>query len=268
MITDALEELERPDCDFEEVASLVSLDPVLAGRVLRMANSAFFGAVHKADNVEAAICRLGIKECRALLLTVGLMTAMPELPQPHNAKVFWTLSLATALVGHQLALAVGHPAADRVYLAGLLHLLGEGLLAIQFTERFRKAILVAKRDALPLVLSLTEEFGCDYAALGRVILERWAFPADLVDAVAHHLAPELSRRDPLLASLVTAAGGICRARELGLRDIQHTGRPWTDAMPSSFFDAVQAAGHADVTALLESLEPHIDEALDFAATVF
>jgi HD-like signal output (HDOD) protein len=268
VITDALEELERPECDFEEVASLVSLDPVLAARVLRLANSAFFGAVQKAETVEAAICRLGIKECRAMLLTVGLMTAIPELPPPHNAKIFWTSSLASALVAHQLARDLAHPTADRAYLAGLLHLLGEGLLAIKLTERFRLAIDVAHRDGLPLVLSLTEEFGCDFAALGAEILQRWAFPDDLIDAVKYQLTPQESRRDPLLAAIVAASDGICRDHGLGLLERQHTGRSWMQAMPDAFHRAVTAAGYAGLEPLLEHLEPHVQEAIDFAVTVF
>src|SRR5262245_26663867 len=86
--TAALAELDRADCDIAEVASLVSLDPVIAARILRLSNSAFFGMEQKAETVEAAIARLGTRECRGLIVTVALMDSFPSLPAPQNAKVF------------------------------------------------------------------------------------------------------------------------------------------------------------------------------------
>ncbi len=266
--TRALEELERKDCDFEEVASLVALDPVIAARVLRLANSAFFGAQRKADSVEEAIARLGIRECRSLILTVALMEAVPDLPAPHNAKVFWTLSLASALIAERLARDIGYDRPERAYLAGLVHLLGEAVLAIQFTDRFRRACAVTKRDGLPLAVSLTEEFGCDHAALTAKILERWAFPEPVIDAVRVQFTPTARCSDPLLPCLIVAADGICRDRGLGLQENGRRPREWISLLPEHFASGLREAGYADLAVYMGSLDVAIQEAIDFALTVF
>jgi len=265
---EALEELERSECDFEEVASLISLDPVLAGRVLRMANSAYFGAVHKAEDVDSALCRLGIRECRALILTVALMNAVPELPTPMSAKVFWTLSLASALVAQKLAQDLRYEPPERAYLSGLVHLLGEAVLAIQFTDRFRKAIEVSLQDSLPLVVCLTEEFGCDHAALTSHILERWYFPAEVIQAVRYQFTPNYAPEASLLPSLVVASDGICRDFGLGLEDSHYTRRGWVAKLPPAFSQALRSAGHYDLERYLVSLDNDVQEAIDFAVTVF
>ena len=266
--TRALEELERAECDFEEVASLVSLDPVLAGRVLRMANSAYFGAVHKAESVEAGLARMGIRECRALILTVALMDAMPELPAPHNAKVFWTLSLASALVSQQIAVDLEYEPPERAYLAGLVHLLGEAVLAIQFTDRFRRAIEVARRDALPLSVSLTEEFGCDHAGLSAHILTRWSFPQEVIDAVRFQFTPSQSRSSDLLCSLVVAGDGQCRDFGLGLDDPTYVARSWARKLTPGFFEALGSSRAQAIEDYLDGLTPSTQEAIDFATTIF
>jgi len=266
--TRALEELERAECDFDEVASLISLDPVLAGRVLRLANSAYFGAVQRAAGVNAALCRLGIRECRALILTVALMDALPELPAPHNAKVFWTLSLASALVAQRMAQDIGYEPPERAYLAGLVHLLGEALLAIQFTDRFIASIEVGKRDGLPLAVSLAEEFGCDHAGLSAHILERWSFPADVVEAVRCQFVPEACRNAKLLACLIVASDGICRDFGLGLEDATYGRRSWLSKLPSAFGAEIRAVHREGVEAYFDSLSESVHEAIDFATTVF
>jgi HD-like signal output (HDOD) protein len=268
IVTKARTRLEQPDCCFDDVVALLELDPVVAARIVKLASSPAFAGAQRAETLAVAIRRLGIRECHALLLTVGLMTTLPTLPPPHDARVFWTLSLASALVGRLLARELAHGSADRAYLAGLVHLLGEALLAIQFTDRFRTAIDVSRRDRLPLVLSLTEEFGCDHAAVAAVMLRHWDLPADVIDAVQHQLSPQCSRRDPLLAAIVTAGDGACRDCGLGLEDPHYESRSWLRRLPPCFFEAVEAAGHASADALLAELEEPIKEAVRFAHTVF
>ena len=266
--TQALEELEREDCDFDEVASLISLDPVLAGRVVRLSNSAFFGAAQRAETVEAAICRLGIVECRNLILTVALMTAIPDLPEPHNAKVFWTASLASALIAEKIAADIGYSPCERAYLAGLVHLIGEAVLAIQFTERFRRAISTSRADQIPFVPSLTEEFGYDHAAVSARILEHWSFRSEVIEAVRNQFSPSQARTDKLLPCLVVMADGVCRDEGLGLEDPTHAARAWTATLPELAASALRAAGHAEIGEYLDSIEEQIKEAIDFASTVF
>ena len=264
----ALEELERAECDFEEVASLISLDPILAGRILRMANSAYFGAVHKAESVEAALARMGIRECRALILTVALMDAVPELPAPHNAKLFWTLSLSSALVSQHIAGQIGYAPPERAYLAGLVHLLGEAVLAIQFTDRFRLAIEVARRDALPLSVSVTEEFGCDHAGLGAHILRRWSFPDEVIGAVQFQFTPRHCREAAMLSALVVAGDGLCRDLGVRLEDPTYEERAWTALLPESFERALRKATRKGLAECLGEWEAPVQEAIDFATTIF
>ncbi len=264
----ALEELERPDCDFDEVASLVSLDPVLASRILRMANSAYFGAVHKAENVDAALCRLGIRECRALILTVALMDSIPDLPSPVSAKSFWTLSLASALISQKIAEDIGYPSPERAYLAGLVHLLGQAVLAIQFTDRFRHAVELGRRDQLPLVVALTEEFGCDHAGLTAHILRRWSFPEEVTHAIRYQFTPSAARNEALLASLIVAGDGMCRDFELALEDFGYSVRSWLSRIDPCLEQALRAADLGTTVEYFDRLAEPAQEAIDFALTIF
>jgi HD-like signal output (HDOD) protein len=272
----SLAELEREECDFEEIASLIALDPVLAGRVLRLANSAFFGAGKRADTVLAAISRLGLREVRRCLLTVAVMQAIPELPHPHSAKRFWTLSLASALLAQELAQQLAPreaqksgTAADHAYSAGLAHLVGDAVLAVQFTERYRRAIEIARTDAMPLASALSEEFGCDSAALAARVLREWRFAEPVVLAVQRQFAPQHAGPHALLASCVLVADGLCRELGgLGLPGLDGPARGWLPKLAASFTDAVHARSGGGVPEYLDALAERVHECVDFALTVF
>jgi HD-like signal output (HDOD) protein len=266
--TRALAELESEDCDFEDVASLVSLDPILAGRVLKLANSAFFGTGQRQATVKPAIARLGINEVRNCILTVAVMHAIPELPEPHSAKRFWTLSLSSALVGQKLAKDLDYEEPDRAYMAGLVHLVGEAVLAIQFTERFRTAIAVARQDSIPFVSALAEEFGCDHAAVTARILRDWKFPDAIVRAVRLQFTPAQAKHDALLAGIVAASDGLCRDLGLGLEEPAYEPRGWIAKLPNVFFAALRGSGEGEVGAYLDGITDEVKELIDFALTVF
>jgi HD-like signal output (HDOD) protein len=266
--TASLLELEREDCDFEEIASLISLDPVLAARVMKIANSAFFGAAKRADTVVKAICRLGINELRNCLVTVAVMDAIPELPAPHSAKTFWTLSLASALVAQKLAEKIDYLYPERAYTASLVHLIGDAVLMLRFTDRYRKAIDVARADAIPLGAAVAEQFGCDQAQVSARVLREWVFPEPIVRAVQRQALPRHAGDEAFLASLILASDGLCRDRGLGLKDPAYLRRSWVPELADGFLAAARGCGGSDLEAYLESLTPEIDELIDFALTVF
>jgi HD-like signal output (HDOD) protein len=268
--TASLAELEREECDFHEIARLISLDAVLAGRVLRLANSAYFGTGRPTESIKTAIIRLGVNEVRNCLLTVAVMNAIPVLPKPHDAKLFWTLSLASGLVAQRIAIEIdGSPQlGERAYAGGLVHLVGEAVLALQFTERYCKAIDVARGDAIPFDSALAEEFGCDYATVSARVLREWSFPEPLIRAVHRHFAPEHADDQAVLASLILAGDGLCRDLGLGLEDPGTTPRAWIPRLAVSFIGQVERKAQAPIAEYFDGLTDTVKECIDFAVTVF
>ena len=88
-----IRELEAPDCDLEQVAEMITLDAVLAARVIKLANSPIFGAEVPARSAKQAVVRLGTKETRNTIQAVAVMNTLPELPEPLNVIHFWSLGL-------------------------------------------------------------------------------------------------------------------------------------------------------------------------------
>ena len=168
-------ELEDLECNLARAAELIARDPVLASQVIKIANSPAFGGVRQAS-VSGAILRLGLQETSRIVSTVSIMASIQELPEPLTPQDFWMLGLGTALTARNLAGELKYDNIDEVYLAGLVHCMGDGMLALNFPDRFRSAIERSRAQGIRLSDALTAEFGAPSSAFCARMLASWNFP--------------------------------------------------------------------------------------------
>ena len=170
------------DVSFKEVAKLISIDPVLSGETLRMANSGLFGRRQPVHSVLHAIAMVGLQRLTRMVVTAALWRGVPNRTSPFM-KAWWRHSVATALIAEHMAVVP----IDYAYTAGLLH--GVGQLAL--IEHAGQDYVQLVRDAVSNGASLEEMertiYGTDHAELAGLILEAWALPQSVrVAAALHH----------------------------------------------------------------------------------
>lgn len=215
--------------DADVIASLVDREPGLAARVLRVANSAFYGNARGVTTVGRALLVLGFDAVRGIAAAACMDRGLIK---PHEGAIidFSAVvrhSLGTAVAAEQLARLVHRDVAGEAFVAGLLHNLG---LPIQ--ARLDPAGLQALVDALAaqpatdlrrLEAELTR-VGHEHCA--AVLFESWNLPPLLIDAIrSHHApfeAPESSRQ---LALLVHVAAELS-ARHVLRPPAEPLGSPW------------------------------------------
>lgn len=170
---------DRPHATADEVAAVLSEDQGLAARCLRLANSPLYGFPARIDTVVRAVAVVGTRQMCQLALASSVIEAFKDLGID-GLRRLWRHGIATALTARQLALGLREASSERLFLAGLLHDVGE-------------AVLVAATGQPPLgqrgPARLEEErsrWGCDHAEVGARLLARWNLPDSLVDAVSHH----------------------------------------------------------------------------------
>jgi len=259
MIVRIESELDDPECHLRRVAELIALDPVLTGHLLRLANSVLFGGSGRTTSTLAAVTRLGIDETRRLVLTSAVIHVFPDEPTGFDLREFWTLGLASAICARQIARDLRMATPDLAYLAGLVHCLGEAVLAVYFPPRFSKALAAAKLESGDLAEATWAEFGITHPVLAAHILERWNFPRPVIEAVAHQLAPDAAPNEALLASIVLASDRICR--ELGFASFQPSGpkRPWLAEIPDEFTCLLLETGFPELDAYVNEQKDHLQE---------
>lgn len=163
---------DDPDIRTDAVARAIASDPVLAGRILRAANSAFFSPPRPLDSIEQALRYLGFGQIRSIILTSLLQSAVST--GHGDLTAYWRRSLRTAAYAKTLASWLNAPG-ESSYLLGLVHDLGylilrladpEGIEAIERTCKGRATQLAAEHATL----------GCSSLAVTAALLRVWSFP--------------------------------------------------------------------------------------------
>ncbi|WP_028312136.1 HDOD domain-containing protein [Derxia gummosa] len=181
-----MRELADDNINVVSMAAGIEADPVLMLRLLRVANSPFFGMSRRVDSVQDAITVLGLMNARALLIAGRAMESLqPDPSAGFDVERFWEHSLACAAASECLALRRGLPVA-RAFLGGIVHDIGELAIALLWPDRYR-VVSEARREGAIDKLSIEHHYyGFDHAELGARLVEHWRFPPDVCRAVAGH----------------------------------------------------------------------------------
>lgn len=186
-------ELERviadPNSGIPQVSAIVQRELGLMAKVLQLVNSSFFGLPREVTAVEQAVAYLGVNVIRALALShevadrAGAHALAPGFSLvAHQEHALQVATLARRAAG-------SGPAADDAFLAGVLHDVGELLLAMQRPDWFVRAAAYAVQHGVPLHEAETAMFGVSHAEVGAYLVGLWGLPFRIVAAIAHHHVP-------------------------------------------------------------------------------
>ena len=205
-----IEAVAQPDTSAEEVARILSLDPALTARTLRLANSEFYGFPRKVGSVDLAVVVLGSNTLRDLVLSASVFQTLGEGDAGGNEVMegLWNHSLACGVAARCLAERCGYRLSSEAYAAGLLHDIGKVVLRQTDPERFQAVIAMVKEQGEAMEDAERGLFGSSHAEVGAWLAERWGLPADLVEAIACHHRPEAATRNRELAALVHVANSL------------------------------------------------------------
>jgi HD-like signal output (HDOD) protein len=186
-----LEQFARPDFDLRQVCSVIELDPALASRILRLANSAGYRGHGPCASVTQAVVRIGASNVSALAMAMSAMELFRDLGG--IGRKIRDHSAGTAVVARELAMSLGAASlAPKVFLAGLLHDIGK-LLVIQTGDKNYAEL--AARQLVPSSVHLKEMclWGFDHAMLGAHVLRSWHIPAPIPQLIACQHQPKRER---------------------------------------------------------------------------
>lgn len=196
--------------DVNELGRMVAQDPILAARVLRLANSPFYGLSRQVSSLQEAVVVLGFSNLRSMVLSAGLIGSFDD-----SAAV--SHSLATAAAARSLAKPLKLDQ-GMAFTAGLLHNLGALLLRHFAPDHWQTLASEPTETAATQLLKERETFGFDHCELGAEIAADWCFPVEIQQAIRLHALPPEEGAGVLtdlihVASLVAALGdredGLC-----------------------------------------------------------
>jgi putative nucleotidyltransferase with HDIG domain len=176
--------LRKPDFDIGEVADLIETDPMVAARLVHLANSVAYATVAKVDSVRACVARLGARELTFFLMEIAARQLI-DCNNPRIARIcdgLWEHSLSVAILSRDLAGALRGLDGEAAYLAGLLHDIGRPILAGMLLDAETR--LLGKRVERWILPSKWLEIvlRCE-RRVGLAVAGAWNLPTSVGDAI-------------------------------------------------------------------------------------
>ena len=173
--------MDAPDTSAQDIANLLARDPALAVRILKLANSPYYGFRRRIGNLTQAIVILGFQAVRNLMLTASVMDSFGADDHVDYAR-FWGDAVSTAVTANELARLANTPHADEAYIAGLLHDVGRLLLA-QNVPHLLEEVQQRIDDGEESWSAHRAVLGVHHSEIGHRIAASWGLPPTLSDAI-------------------------------------------------------------------------------------
>ncbi len=199
--------------DFEQV---VSTDPALCARVLRIGNSAFFGFATKIDSVSRALMIMGTAQLHDLVLATSAISAFDDVPNDLvDMNTFWRRSIQCGVLARLLGTQCNMLDTDRLFLIGLLHDIGHLILYSQLPKETREILQRSKKEHKPVYILEREVLGFDYAQVGTALMRHWSLADTIINPLEHHLTPGRATLYELETCIMHMANSLAIKDELG-----------------------------------------------------
>ena len=236
------EAMEDPRTSADKLAGIISSDQVSAIKVLKVANSPFFGFRGRISTISEAVFYLGFNEIRNIIFSLTVIKYFSATAKMTNFQLadFWIHSISTGVATRTIGAASRETGIENFFLAGILHDIGKLILLQYATEDFNKALDLAAAKNISLRNAEQEILKTDHTVIGNVLAEKWKLPISLQDAILCHHAPDGQDRNRKLVSAVHLGNLMVKLLEFGKAGDNYVQKPqpgiWSVLnLPPGFF---------------------------------
>ena len=209
-----LQILENSDAKVEQIESVLHIDPGLTANLLKLANSAYFGIPSKIGSVRQAVILLGLNRLAQLVVATCVSSVMRDSVPGYDLPPgdLWRHSIAVAIAAE--ALVEDKPGmGEDVFTPALLHDVGKMVLG-KFVKDDLDEIETIAAKGVPRVIAENMVIGVDHAEIGARVLQHWAFPTDVVNAVRWHHHPDAIETSDIQVDVIYLANLLCQTNDM------------------------------------------------------
>ncbi len=210
---------EDPNATGDDLSRVLSSDPALCARVLKIVNSAYYGQRREVCSIGAAVVVLGFAAVKNIAVAASLarMFRVAPVPGGFEPKQLWTHATAVATAARLLAVRVRGVEPGEAFLAGLLHDIGMILELQAFRDEFLLSIAAHAAEPSRSFCSVeVERIGQSHEVLGAALCHAWRFPDSLQLVCGfHHRPMELAAESRRLPAIVYVADHLAARAALG-----------------------------------------------------
>lgn len=220
IVLEILDSFDNENVNLTTLANKISRDQAVVARVMRVANSPFFGLSGQVSSISEAVSVLGFNNLRGMVMAAGIINALPCPRQDFDWTVFWRHSIRTAVCAKVLAKGVGL-SPETAFTAGLLHDIGKLVMGVYFPQAFEQAHELDAGSTIETLRAERTALGMDHAEIGGEVAKRWHFPPEIREAVELHHSEVMAGVERTLTDVIYVANLFAHA--LDDSHIQQTG---------------------------------------------
>lgn len=203
-----------------EIARVLSADQSLTAKVLKLANSPYYGRSSSVKTLHEAVMVLGFREVRSLVIATSAHEMYTSERDNVSATKLWRHSLSSAIAARQIAKHIVYPAPDEAYVAALLHDVGKLVMLQQVPEWYLKIISEVEKRGCSFRSIEKRILRFDHCDIASVLLGEWSFPDEIIRAASKHHDPPSFRRDGVVpaAHILNVANYMAKNLNVGFED--------------------------------------------------
>lgn len=198
------------------VSEIIEKDPSLTSKVLRLANSSYYGLSYHVDTITRAITVLGFNTVRNLAFTASVFKIFSEnVSFTFDIKGLWHHSLGCAIASKTLIHNEDPVLGEKVFICGILHDIGKIIIAQNLPDLLEK-VLKEIEDNRNMTLYDAEKniIGLTHSEVGALVAEKWRFPKELTSIIRFHHKPSLVNPFPDITDYTILHNGVYAGNQI------------------------------------------------------
>jgi putative nucleotidyltransferase with HDIG domain len=212
--------IETEGVSAEELARVVSADPAVAARVLKISNSSYYGCQRQIQTLSHAIMMLGYNTLRSLVVAASVKQVYK--PYGLTEKMLWEHSFGAGLAARLIANQTRLGNEEEAFLGGLFHDIGKIIMNFFDNQQFQKVMEKCYNEQISFLEAEQQVYSYTHAEVGGLVIKKWNFPEMLMKAVLqHHHFHFEHDEDPCqvkLTCVVGLANLFCHKLGIGVRE--------------------------------------------------
>lgn len=187
IVSEVLAAVDSPKSSAASLAKLIEKDQALTARVLRIANSPFYGYTRKISTIDLAIVIMGFNTLKEIVLSIVIQRFFSKVKvSVFSLKDFWQYGLFCGSSARLLSRKLGYKLAGEAFVTGLMHDIGILIIAEYFTPKFKEIKDYMQKNQVSLLAAEEAILDCTHTEIGAWIADKWNLPDKMVSALQYH----------------------------------------------------------------------------------
>lgn len=217
VVSKMIELVDNPKTSATSLARLISADQALTARILKLANSAYYGFPREISTVNMAIVVIGFNTVKEMGLSLSIFEAFKDAghDKSFDTTQFWQHCIGCGSAARLIARRFKYQFVGEAFVAGLLHDIGKVILNQYMHDEFMAILNAQAHNVTVLEEAEIANVGATHSQIGGWLAEKWNLPRIIVDSIQHHHDPWNAKVDAALVAIVTIANYLCHLNTIG-----------------------------------------------------